>query len=237
MTGGQRTAEVQAWILDALRRVPMPDAPVHRPWVFAPSALVAPHLPGPLARVPGLLDRFGAIRLSPVDIGIDVARPVPWRDVIEVRTRPLLDLLTETTGTSVAALGARLLPPVPLVAKALTRAGSAMAAEAMRALVQAAAAAHAERASVAHLPAVIVYRSGRRGRKTMTAGLFSSAVLALPMVTESVLATARCHGVAIRPVASAGRPEHRHPPPAQAGYQRVALPRTPDPRPLQRGST
>ena len=220
---------IHEWVVDALQRVPMPDVPVQQPWAFAPSALVAPHLPGPLARVPGVLDRFGAIRLSPFDVGIDMACPVPWHEVVEVRTRPLLDLLTETASGSAAALGARLLPPVPLVGKALTRAGSARAAEAMRALLQVAASAHAERAAETQVPAAIVYRSGRRGRKIMAAGLFSSAVLALPRVADSVLATARAHAVPIRASGGGQRENRTERAAAPAGYQPIGLPSGPLP--------
>ncbi|MGH3812556.1 MAG: hypothetical protein ACRDUV_08880, partial [Pseudonocardiaceae bacterium] len=120
MTSG----EIRGWVTEALSRVPMPDAPVCEPWVFAPSALIAPHLPRPLARVPGLLDRFGAVRLAPHEIGIDTARPVPWKDVVELRTLPLLDILTVGTSGSLAALATHLLPAMPRVAESLLRTGA-----------------------------------------------------------------------------------------------------------------
>ncbi|MGH4007458.1 MAG: hypothetical protein ACRDTH_04705 [Pseudonocardiaceae bacterium] len=197
MSSAPRGEEIRAWVTEALSRVPMPDAPVREPWTFAPSALIAPRLPRPLARVPGLLDRFGAIRLTPHEIGIDTARPVAWEDVVELRTLPLLDLLTTGTSSSLAALGARLLPPVPRLADGLLRAGAEKAAEAVRSLLLIAASAHAERAASVQVPAAIVYRSGWWGHKTMTAGLFSSAVLALPRLTDSVVATAQQHSVPI----------------------------------------
>ncbi|MGH3824643.1 MAG: hypothetical protein ACRDRA_17685 [Pseudonocardiaceae bacterium] len=107
-------SEIRAWVAEALSRVPMPDAPVREPWVLAPSALIAAHLPGPLAQVLGLLDRFGAIRLAPHEIGIDTARPVPWKDVVEVRTLPLLELVTtryqQQCGRSGRAPAARTAP-------------------------------------------------------------------------------------------------------------------------------
>lgn len=216
-----RGEEIRAWVTEALSRVPMPEAPVSEPWVFAPSALIAPRLPGPLARVPGLLDRFGAIRLTPHEIGIDTARPVAWKDVVELRTLPLLDLLITGTSTSLTALGARLLPPVPRLADGLLRAGAEKAAEAVRSLLLIAASAHAERAVSVQVPAAIVYRSGWRGHKTMTAGLFSSAVLALPRLTDSVLATARQHSVPITTVPGSEQDESPQVPIAQARYQRL----------------
>lgn len=226
-----RGEEIRAWVTEALSRVPMPDAPVREPWIFAPSALIAPRLPRPLARVPGLLDRFGAIRLTPHEIGIDTARTVAWKDVVELRTLPLLDLLTTGTSSSLAALGARLLPPVPRLADGLLRAGAEKAAEAVRSLLLIAASAHAERAASVQVPAEIVYRSGWRGHKTMTAGLFSSAVLALPRLTDSVLATAQQHSVPITAGSSNGQHGSPQVPTAQVRYQRAVLPRRPAPPP------
>jgi hypothetical protein len=150
--GPMTNGEIRAWVAEALSRVPMPDAPVREPWVLAPSALIAPHLPRPLAQVSGLLDRFGAIRLTPHEIGIDTAHPVPWRHVVEVRTLPLLDVLTVGTSGSLAALAARLLPTVPRVAECFLRAGAEKAAEAVRSLLLIAAAEHAERAPRCRFP-------------------------------------------------------------------------------------
>ncbi len=215
--------EIKAWVTEALSRIPMPDAPVREPWVLAPSALIAPHLPRPLARAPGLLDRFGAIRLAPHEIGIDTTRPVPWKDVVELRTLPLLDVLTVGTSGNLAALGARLLPPVPRLADGLFRVGAEKAAEVVRSLLLIAASAHAERAASVQIPAAIVYRAGRRGHKTMTAGLFSSAILALPRLTDSVLATARQHAVPITAASGTGQHRSLQDPTAQVRYQRTAF--------------
>jgi hypothetical protein len=133
--GERRSLDIPTWVTEALNRVPLPDVPVRSPWTFAPSALVAPHLPGPLRRIPGLLDRFGAVRLTPQEIGIDTARPVPWLDVVELRTHPLLDVLTIDSTENIKTLVARLLPPVPFVKNQLVSLGAEKAAEALRALV------------------------------------------------------------------------------------------------------
>lgn len=226
------SGEIRGWVAEALSQVPMPDAPVREPWVLAPSALIAPHLPRPLARAPGLLDRFGSIRLAPHEIGIDTARPVPWKDVVELRTLPLLDVLTVGTSGSLAALAARLLPTVPRVAQGLLRVGAEKAAEAVRSLLLIAAAEHAERAASVQVPAELIYRAGWRGHKTMTAGLFSSAVLALPRLTDSVLATARHHSVPITAGSSSGQHPSPQVPAVQPRYQRAGLPRRQAPLPI-----
>lgn len=218
---GRGEREIRSWVTEALNRVPMPDAPVREPWVLAPSALIAPHLPRPLARAPGLLDRFGAIRLAPHEIGIDTAYPVPWKDVVELRTLPLLDVLTISTSGGLAALGARLLPPGPRLAAGLLHAGVEKAAEAVRSLLLIAASEHAERAASALVPTAIVYRAGRRGHRTMTAGLFSSAVLALPRLSDSVLATARQHAIPITVRPAAGGHQSPQDPSTQVRYQRA----------------
>jgi hypothetical protein len=76
--------------------------------------------------------------------------------------------------------------------------GTAKVTEVVRAVVLIAVREHAQRAASVQVPPEIVSRAGWLGRRnTMTAGLFSSAVLALPTVAASVLVTARQHGVPI----------------------------------------
>lgn len=203
--------EIRAWVLETLRQIPMPDAPVGAPWILAPSALIAPHLPRPLTRIPGRLDRYGAVRLTPHEIGLDTPRPVPWSAVVEVRTIPLLDVLTIGTGGSIATLAARMLH-TPKILDGAVRSIAEKAAEAVRSLLLIAAAEHAERVATVQIPTAVVYRAGRRGNATMTAGLFSSAVLALPPVTNSVLATASSNGVRIAGGPDPGPPGAMPPP-------------------------
>jgi hypothetical protein len=74
------------------------------------------------------------------------------------------------------------------------------------------------------VPVEIVYRAGMwRRRSTMTAGLFSSAVLALPKVAASVLATAQHHEIPIiaRPMAGPSSATRNSTP--QGRDQRAAL--------------
>lgn len=223
--------EIRAWVVEALKQIPMPDAPVQTPWVVAPSALIAPHLPRPLARIPGRLDRFGAIRLSPHEIGIDTPRAVPWHDVVELRTTPLLDVLTVGTGGSLATLAARLLH-TPKIMDGALRAVGEKAAEAVRSLLLIAAAQYAERVATVQIPTAVVHRSGRRGHAVMTSGLFSSAVLALPAVADSVLATAAMHGV---PITGARIAPQLDAPPAPGRYRPALGPRAAaDPAPIIR---
>jgi len=97
------------------------------------------------------------------------------------------------------------------------------AAEAVRSLLLIAAAEHAERAASVQVPAEVIYQAGWRGHKTMTASLFSSAILALPRLTDSVLATARQHAVPIVTGSTTGQHGSPQDPTAQVRCKRAAL--------------
>ncbi|WP_133901634.1 hypothetical protein [Actinophytocola oryzae] len=172
----------------------MPGAPVTEPWDFSAAALVNPLLPAKLRRLPGLLDRFGAVRLAPSTIGIDNARAVPWTQVTEVHTRPVGEIaaaLTEDLAGQIARL-----VPIPGAGFA-TRAVTSRIVDAVSDLVtgmlRTALREHREHAQVP-------WRIGCRGRwksTVLSPGLVSSAVLCLPPVATSVIATASQHGIAI----------------------------------------
>lgn len=183
-------------VLGGLR---LPNAPVEQPWDCSAAAVVAPHLPRVLRRVPHLLDRFGAVRLSHDEVGVDGTRPVPWSAVVEVRTRPMLDVIATTGGENLGAQAARLIPPVPLLAR-VARGGVSFVADRAAAAVLAiflAALGDPDQAGATQVPVEIVHRTRLGRTRTMSAGLVSSAVLCLPRVTASVLATAGVHGVPV----------------------------------------
>lgn len=207
-------------VLGGLR---MPSAPVAQLWDCSAAAVIAPHLPRALRRVPHLLDRFGAIRLSHTDIGIDGTSPVPWSTVVQVRTRPLLDVIATTGGDNLGAQASRLIPPVPILAR-VARGGVSVIADRAAAAVLAifsAALDDPDHAGAAQVPVEVVHRTRLRRSHTMSAGLVSTAVLCLPQVTASVLATAAEHGVPVvalppsgsvtnaRDLAAAVRARHR----------------------------
>ena len=112
----------------ALGGLRLPAVPVEQPWDCSAAAVITPHLPRALRRVPHLFDRLGAIRLSDREIGIDGARPVAWSDVVEVRTRPVLDVIAATAGDGLATQVARLVPPVPVLGR-VARGGVAAVAD------------------------------------------------------------------------------------------------------------
>jgi hypothetical protein len=203
--------EVPAWVTTALGRVRFPAAPVGQSWDFSASALIAPHLPGVLRRVPGVLDRFGAVRLTRHEIGIDATRPVPWKDVVELHTRPLFDVVAVAASDNLSKQAARLIPPIPIAGRLARSAVSTVAdkaADAVLSILLLALGGHADRAGSIQVPIEIVYRARWRRNKTMTAGFISSAVLCLPEVTASVVATAQQNRVPLIALPSTGR--HRN---------------------------
>lgn len=179
------------WVRSALASMPMPEAPSARPWDCSAAALIAPRLPVGVRRVAGSLDRFGAVRLSPWQIGIDTMRAVPWQDVLEVQTRPLLDVIATTIGEQAA----RFAPPMPGVRyaanKVLPYVANTIASTLLVSLLD-----RRDGAAGAQVPYAITVR-GKRKPETTTAGPVSAAILCLPQVSACLVTTAGCYGIPI----------------------------------------
>jgi hypothetical protein len=186
------------WVIDALARLPLPRSPVQEPWEFSASAVIGPHLPPSLRLAPRLLDRFGKVRITSHGLAVDQRIEVPWRHVIEMRTRSLLEVVTIIMTEKIADRSTMMVPPVPGVGKAMTLVASKVA-EAAFSLFLVPVMGHAHGLG-SQVPIAIDYMDGRRRMKTMSPGLLSTAVLALPPVSDSVLATATQHDVRITEV-------------------------------------
>jgi hypothetical protein len=177
----------------------MPTAPVTEPWDFSAAALIGPLLPAKLRRLPGLLDRFGAVRLTPSTIGIDTARAVPWTRVTEIRTRPVGEVaaaLTEDLAGQIARL-----VPVPgtgFATRAITSRVVNAVSDLVTGMLRTALRDHREGAQV---PCRISYQT-RWKTTVLSPSLVSSAILCLPPVAASVMLTARQHGILISHQAS-----------------------------------
>jgi hypothetical protein len=170
------------------------------------AALITPHLPHSIRRVPGLLDRFGAVRLTPVDIGIDSIRAVRWSDVLEVQTYPLRDAIATTVATSIDRQVGRLILPIPGM-KFATRSVTSGVADLIDAAIAAILlAAVQDQRGDAQVPCLIVYRRHWK-TESLSPGLVSSAVLCLPWVAASILATAQQHQIRITANPSVVPPE------------------------------
>ncbi|ONI74728.1 hypothetical protein ALI144C_38605 [Actinosynnema sp. ALI-1.44] len=164
---------VPDWLTAALSRMKMPDAPVAEPWEFAVSTLI-----GQRVKVPGALDRFGAVRISRQEIGID-ATTVPWASVVQVRTRPLRDVIS-------GAVGRQASQAAPWGTRFVARAITTRATDAVAGLFQI---ADRDGPAGAMVPCQIIYRL-RRKPIVINPSLAALAVLCLPAVSASVLATA-----------------------------------------------
>lgn len=172
----------------------MPDAPVTEPWDFSAAALIRPHLPAKLRRLPGLLDRLGAVRLTPSTIGIDTAAAVPWTRMTEIRTCSVGEVAAALT-QDMAGQIARLVP-VPgagfaarTVTSRIIDVVTARVTEMMQTAVR-------ERGAHAQVPCLFRHRARWR-TVDVSPGLVSSAVLCLQQVSTSVTATAQLHGILI----------------------------------------
>lgn len=166
-------AAVPEWLAAALSRMKMPDAPVTEPWECSIATLI-----GERIKVPGSLDRFGAVKLSQEEIGID-STTVPWSAVVQVRTRPLPDVIAGTAGRQAAQLA-------PWGTRFAARAITSRVTEAIAGLF---AVAERDGPDGFLVPCQIIYRL-RRKPMVINPGLASLAVLCLPSVSASVLATA-----------------------------------------------
>jgi hypothetical protein len=98
----------------ALARLSPPECPVTGPWsLSAVDALEARFaVPRPARKALRQLDRVGAVRLSPVAVGLDNDE-VPWARVTAIRTAPAVDVLTLRAIEREADRLRSLLPPVP----------------------------------------------------------------------------------------------------------------------------
>lgn len=175
----------------AQERMRWPEEPVAGPWGVSISYFLRPYLHAPLS-LTRHLDRFGGLEFAPHFVTFDSHR-VQWVQVVQVRTVPLLDAITTAAVDTAADRIGGLLPPVPGKKLALDWLAS-KSTDLLLSLCLTALGDLGERALSVHVPTQVVYlRKGGRP-KVLESSLFSSAVLALPQVNRSVLATAAAHG-------------------------------------------
>jgi hypothetical protein len=180
------------WLDAAFGWLDPPDGPVSRPWGISVGMLLARShdVPAVAAKLLGQLDRFGAIRLGPVGLGLD-DDDVDWKDVREIRTAPVLAILTTAALEREVDRVRKMLPPVPGRKWIVTR----LVAAFQRAL------ARLTGQHLDHGPeicAVVRYR-GRFGRtREMVPGFAACLLLAaIPGLNDALLTTARAHAVTI----------------------------------------
>lgn len=175
----------------AQERMRWPEEPVAGPWGVSISYFLRPYLHAPLY-LTRHLDRFGGLEFAPHFVTFDSQR-VQWVQVVQVRTVPLLDAITTAAVDTAADRIGGMLPPIPGRKLALDwLAGKS--ADLLLSLCLTALGDLGERALSVHVPTQVVYLKKGGRAKVLESSLFSAAVLALPQVNRSVLATAAAHG-------------------------------------------
>ncbi|WP_371497674.1 hypothetical protein OG871_17150 [Kitasatospora sp. NBC_00374] len=186
------------WARRALAAVPPPQAPAVEPWEVSIAALIGSHpkVPSPAVRLLHLLDDLGQVVIGPETVGFDGSE-VAWDKVLELRLHSTADLLPDVVVDKEVDRILDLLPPVPGRKWVVTR-----LAEGLLTLVQAAIEA-AEREDRG-LPCELVHKNLLGRPKQLSGGLFAAAALAAaPQAAESLIATAKAHGVPVVEVAPA----------------------------------
>ena len=149
-------------------------------------------VPGPAQRTLAVLDRFGAIRLRPECLGYDDC-DVEWTRLLEIRTRPLADALTQTALEREIERARKLLPPVPGRKWILHKVGGELGE-----LCHAAINRRAAEKSAKPVPVELVYRGSLGRTKTTTGGMVVTAILAgIPGTADMIVETARSYGVPV----------------------------------------
>lgn len=177
---------------ELLARVTPPTFPLTRDWGLSIADLVAVRwaVPSRVRRLLRLLNRFGAVRLSPEGVGVD-GTDVAWDALIEIRRVSLFEIAHgDAIEASVDQL-AVFLPPLPGRRWLLRRVARLVAALALRF-------ASAEEADWPSVPVVLVHRT-RLGRAKETSGGLIAALLwaAVPEATRVLEQVADERGVPV----------------------------------------
>jgi hypothetical protein len=150
-----------------------------------------PKLPGPVRGLARHLNRFGSVVISPRGIEFD-GDEVDWTRVTEIRTRRLVGyLLTDAITNGVDRLPLWWFPGRGLVLRGLTH--TALTAVAVVADLRLDSGVF-----TVYLPAD-VQSKGMLHSTQMSPGIPAALVLADPAVRDVVEATARAHGIPVRP--------------------------------------
>lgn len=177
-----------------------PTTPLRTTWRLGVSDLLRASAPLPdgVARLSRPIDRLGSIELSPDHLRLngDTSR---WRDVVELRVAPPVDVLTSAAIEAELARLARVLPPLPgraWVVSKVSRIVIGLAVGVLEAATPDEAAATV--AATDPIPTRIVTRArlGRTGEQPV--GLFAGLLCAaMPAVPAAIANTAQERGARI----------------------------------------
>jgi hypothetical protein len=182
-----------SWLRSLLESRRPDPGPVVGRWALGIGDMVADHplTPEKLSGLVRKLNHFGGVAISEEGVEFDGER-VKWVDVIEIRTRSLVEYLF--TGGVDKQADKLPLPWFPFRRKVI----AAISRAALTLLLAAAKQQLDGGALDIRIPAEVDYHGMLRTRE-LSPGIFAAVVLADPAVRQCFEATAQAHGVEIRP--------------------------------------
>jgi hypothetical protein len=182
-----------SWLRSLLESRRPDPGPVVGRWALGIGDMVADHplTPEKLSGLVRKLNHFGGVAISEEGVEFDGDK-VKWVDVIEIRTRSLVEYLF--TGGVDKQADKLPLPWFPFRRKVI----AAISRAALTLLLAAAKQQLDGGALDIRIPAEVDYHGMLRTRE-LSPGIFAAVVLADPAVRQCFEATAQAHGVEIRP--------------------------------------
>jgi hypothetical protein len=182
-----------SWLQSLLESRRPDPGPVVGRWALGIGDVVADHplTPNKLRRLVRKLNHFGGVAISEEGVEFDGDR-VKWVDVIEIRTRSLVEYLV--TGGVDKQADKLPLPWFPFRRKVI----EAISRAALTLLLAAAKQQLDGGALKIRVPAEVGYHGMLRTRE-LSPGMFAAVVLADPAVHQCFEATAQAHGIEICP--------------------------------------
>jgi hypothetical protein len=187
------TDDDASWLRSLLEsRRPAPGPVVGR-WALGIGDMVADHplIPEKLHWLARKLNHFGGVAISEEGVEFD-GDEVKWSDVIEIRTRSLIEYLF--TGGLEKQVDKLPLPWFPFRGKVI----AAISRAALTLLLAAAKQQLEGGALEVRIPAEVHYR-GLIGTRVLSPGMLAALILADPAVRQCFEATAQAHGVTLTP--------------------------------------
>ena len=170
--------------------IPMPTVPADTLWELSLAAYLRRRtdLPSPALKPLGLLDRYGEVAIGPDHMAFD-GEDVPWDKVVRVIVRDLVEVVSDKAMAREAEKIRHMLPPLP---------GRKWVVDHAMALLGEFAAPRLTKTRGGDVVSEVVYRGALGREKTVQAGVFAALVMATwPEVRQSLVATARVHGVEV----------------------------------------
>jgi hypothetical protein len=182
-----------SWLQSLLESRRPDPGPVVERWALGIGDMVADHplTPDKLHWLARKLNHFGGMAISDEGVEFDGDK-VKWADVIEIRTRSLVEYLF--TGGVDKQADKLPLPWFPFRGKVI----EAISRAALTLLLAAAKQQLDGSALDIRIPAEVGYHGMLRTRE-LSPGMFAAVILADPAVRQCFEATAQAHGVEIRP--------------------------------------